>query len=61
MGRGERRTQWIYGDDLSLGEEEAGIVKQAGADYFRVAISALEQQGPNVAAMTGHIKKVLGV
>lgn len=56
-----RWIQIIFEGDLSIGETETNILKQVGSDYFRVAISGLEQHGPDLAAITAHIKSVLGI
>lgn len=51
----------LFDDDLIIEEEQAQILRKAGPDYFKVAISALEQNGPDINAITKHIKQVLGI
>ena len=49
----------LFNHGLDIGEEQGQILKQAGPDYFRVALSALETKGPDLPAITKHIKEVL--
>lgn len=51
----------FFNNDLIFEEEEARILKSAGPDYFKVALSALEQFGPDLPAIIKHLKQVLNV
>lgn len=51
----------IFNDDFTIDTDEVHILRHAGADYFKVALSALEQSGPDLAEMIKHLKQVLGL
>lgn len=51
----------VFGNDLTMNEKNAAILKNAGADYFRVAVSALQQHGTNLEAITQHLREVLNL
>ncbi len=51
----------IYGDEISYGDSELAVLKQAGADYFKVAMAAYAANPKDFPAMMNHIKSALDV
>ncbi len=51
----------LFNPGLSLADAENDILKQAGPDYFKVAIAAIDESGVQLAAIIEHLKKVLGL
>lgn len=51
----------IFDRELVMNADKTAILKTAGSDFFRIAVSALDQFGPDLKAITNHIKETTGI
>lgn len=51
----------LYSEEIVYGDAEVAILKQAGVDYFKVAMAAYAEHPQDFSAMMNHIKSKLDV
>lgn len=57
----QKWAQRLYAEDLEYGEAEKQVLHEAGDDFFRVAIEAVNEFGLNLEKITTRIKEELNV